>query len=123
MRALPRRQQSRSGEAVVEQHPQPTRLLVTIYVASTGIKKTHMRALPRGNNRSGEAAVEQRFPTARSLAMIYIASIGIKRITRVHYQEATIVVGSRCGTTLRSTIARDDLCREYRHQTESGVHY
>ena len=84
---------NRSGEAVVDQHSQPTRLLVTIYVVSTGIKKTHMRALPRGNNRSREAAVEQRFPTARSLATIFVASIGIKRVTCVHCQEATIVVG------------------------------
>ena len=41
-------------------------------------------------------------------------------ITYVQNREATIVTGNRCGPTLPdSTIARDYLCRDYWHQTES----
>ena len=90
-----------------------SRRLMSRVPASTRLICVHHQ---RGNNRSGEAVVEQCSPTTRSLVTIYVTSTGIKRITCVHCQEATIVVGSRCETTLPNTIARDYLCREYRHR-------
>ena len=37
---------NRNWKAVVERHSPTTRLLVTVYVASTGVKKNHIRASP-----------------------------------------------------------------------------
>ena len=79
-----------------------------------------MRALPRGNDRSGEFVVEQRSQTTRSLATIYVASTGIKKI----HMRALPIGNNRSGedalktTFPNNTIARDDLCREYRRQKD-----
>ena len=75
-----------AGELLWEKHSPTTRLLATVYVASTGIKKNHMRASPRWQQ---------------------------------PYR------GSCYRTTLpNNTIARDDLCREYRHENKTScMHY